>query len=355
MGRFSTFMRGRTVRVGNPRLALTSTRRAPRPGAGPSARLAAGLKIATAVKKAMKSRTSTALVHQRRRRLGPNHSAIQNAGGVITRSKYVSANPMSLSAKIRSKASMPTFLVQNAPSQFNALCGFQGVYWQALQNRVQLTEYYNQLPVPVPVGNATRALYLDYTTADIHFTNASNASCTVDLYDIVCKQDNDLTSPLTAWANGIAMETNGLANNYEILGVLPTMSQQFNEFFKIVKVTHVNLAAGASHRHNIMLKYRKQIREQRVKENVNYAGISYFTMLVVRGVPISDKTGSDPAIREVSSAPIGIDVVTQISAKFRYTQDLDTDITLLNQMVSLAAPDVMNTFNSSAVPVAKAN
>lgn len=321
-----------------------------------SAGLAAYKKLKSTVAQRRVARANQLIRHERKYRLSPFHKSLNNAGGVITRSSYGATGVMSGKDYVRRNAAQPTYLVQNTPTQFNALCGEQGIFWLGLQNRSQLQQYFAQIPSSTPTNNKTRAIFVDYTIATSHYTNASNASCTIDLYDVVVKQDNDIASPLQAWSDGITMElvTPG-TGSINSLGILPNMSEQFKEFFKIVNVTHVNLAAGATHCHNISLKPRKVCKEQRVQENVNMTGWTYFTLVVVRGVPVSDKTGQDPAVREVSSAPIAIDVVYTISSKFRWIADIDTDLTVINGMVTLVNPDVMNTFNSQAVPVVQTN
>lgn len=304
---------------------------------------------------ARKTRTASKVVTlvERKRRLQPiDHKTIQNAGGIVTQSKFGSYRKPNFSALVRKHASSPNYSIVNQPGSFSALSGFQGFQFFPLMRQGELQPILNAMPAQAPAGNATRRFLLERVQANIVYTNASSASCTVDLYDIATKLDNDL-SISNAWQNGIAMETTLPAGTppVAVLGVKPWQSQQFKEFFKVVRTTHVNLAAGASHRHNISLGPNILLKEQRVLENVNYAGLTYFTLAVVKGVPVCD---DNDVPRLVSTAPITIDRVSEVNMKYRWISDTDTDLYITNNMVTLLQPEAMNVFQGQATAVTKA-
>lgn len=327
-------LRGGTVRIGNPgRMFRKYSRKA------------------VAAKPASRARLGSKTLTQPRRRRQPlDNKTIQNAGGIVTQSYFKAYNRPNVSAFIRKHASSPNYIVTNSPSSFSALSGFQGFAFFGLSSRNDMSSILSAMPTQAPSGNATRRFLLERVQSNIVYTNASSASCTLDLYDIAVKQDNDLTAT-GAWTNGIAMETTVTATPVNILGIKPWQSQQFKEFFKVVRTTHVNLAAGASHRHNISLAPNALLKEQRVVENLNYRGLTYFTLAVVKGVPVCD---DNDAPRLVSTAPITIDVVREQNVKYRWVTDTDTDLYITNNMVTLLQPEAMNVFQGQATAVTKA-
>lgn len=302
---------------------------------------------------ARKARAATKVVTlvERKRRQPLDHKTIQNAGGIVTQSYYKAYRKPNFTALVRKNASSPNYQVGNGPNNFAALSGLQGYQSYPLMRRNELNLILNAMPAQAPTGNATRRFLLERVQSNIVYTNASSASCTLDLYDIAVKRDHDIASPADAWAAGIQMETTTPSSPVTILGIKPWQSQQFNEFFKVVRTTHVNLAAGAAHRHNIALSPNVLMKEQRIAENVCYAGITYFTLAVVKGVPVCDDSDVP---RLVSTAPIQIDVVREFSVKYRWVSDVDSDLYISNNLVTLLQPEAMNVFQGQATAVTKA-
>lgn len=336
MTRFFVGARGRSF-------TMRGTRKVPNP-VGPSARLTAKLRTK------LKTKTQTQLM-QKRKNKSQQSKPIQNPGNIITQSFFKSYRPPKFSALVRKNASSPNYEIINAPQTFEALGGFQGYHFQPLMQRSNFDRILAAMPAQAPAGNATRRFLVERVQMNIVYTNASSASCTLDLYDVAVKQDSDL-SPLTAYTAGLNMSAIPTsAVSPQILGAKLWHSSQFKEFFKVIRTTHVNLAAGASHKHNVSLSPNVIMKEQRIRENVNYKGITYITVAFVKGVPVCD---NNAVPRLVSTAPIQIDVVAEQNTKYRWVSDVDTDLYFTNNMVTLANPENMNVFEGAALPVTKA-
>lgn len=299
-------------------------------------------------RKFYKTKVGSATAVQRKRR-NIRRAPLQNPGGIITQSVFTRYNKASFSAKVRKNASNPNYEILNGVGNFEALSGFQSSMSHAHNAQGLLLSAIGKMPTPVPAGNFTRRMLLESYQRKTMFTNASSAGSILELYDIVTKQDNDLDAR-NAWIDGITMETTLPAGTppYNVLGVKLWHSQRFNEFFKVVKKTIVNLAPGASHQHAISLKPNLIIKEQRIRENVSYRGLTYFTIAVVKGVPVCDDADVP---RLVSTAPIKIDWVSEVSTKYRWVNDIDTDLYITNGLTTLIQPEVMNTFGSAPLPV----
>lgn len=306
----------------------------------------AGRRLGIALRTALRARTAT--ITQQKRKLKPiTAKTVQNAGGYITQSYFSAVRRAKGRALAVKKTSAPTYSVTNFPSTFNCPTGLQGAGFVVLLNRDFINPLFNLQQTPSPASNLTRNILLERVQANVVYTNALSASCTIDLYDIACKQDNDITNALQAWRVGLAMETTSSTPD-QMLGTKLWMSMKFKQFFKVLRCTHVNLAAGASHRHNISLSPNYLMNEQRCQENINYKGLTYTTIAIVKGVPVCD---DEVTPRLVSTAPIQIDEVWEINHKFRYVVDNDTDVFIQNNMISLVKPEVMNTFGSAPLPV----
>lgn len=341
MVKFYQGMRGRTARIANPRLPYGGfTRSAPvRPRLGPAKKVAS--KVA--------SKTRLGYPRRPRQARGP----IQNPGNIITQSKYSSYRKAMFGAAVRKAASSPNYEVINAPGNFEVLSGFQGAASSSLFTQAALLRIINAMPVAQPAGNFTRRFLLERLEQKITYTNASSASATLDLYQVAVKQDNDLVSALTAWQDGVTMETTLPAGTppWAVLGIKPWHSQRFKEFFKIVSHRAVNLAAGASHQHTVVLTPNVIMKEQRIRENNMYKGLTQFVLAVVKGVPVCDDADVP---RLVSTAPIQIDIVTENNTKYRWISDVDTDLYITNGLTTLLQPENMNVFQGQAQPVTKA-
>lgn len=337
-------VRGRTFRLENPRRGATY-----RAYQGPRARP----RLATAKRTAARTASKTMLTQPRQRRA--LRMPLQNPGNIITQSLYTAYRKAQFGAAVRKVASSPNYEVINGPGNFEALSGFQGAVSGSIFTQAALLRILNAMPNPagVPAGNFTRRFLLERIEQKVTYTNASSASCVLDLYQVAVKQDNDLVSALTAWQDGVIMETSLPAGTppWAVLGIKPWHSQRFKEFFKIVYSKSVNLAAGASHQHTTVLSPNMIMKEQRVRENNCYKGLTQFVLAVVKGVPVCDDADVP---RLVSTAPIQVDIVTENNTKYRWISDTDTDLYITNNLTTLLQPENMNVFQGQAQPVTKA-
>lgn len=342
MAKFQVGMRGRTVRLADPRLPY-----------GGSTRVARATRYGLAAAKAGRARVASKTMQQRPRQRKPLRMPIQNPGNIITQSRYVSYRKAQFGAAVRKAASAPNYEVINGPGNFEALSGFQGAASGSMFTQGALLRILNAMPTPAPAGNYARRFLLERLENKITYTNASSASCVLDLYQVVCKADNDLTSALAAWQDGVIMETTLPAGTppWAVLGIKPWHSQRFKEFFKIVHTKTINLAAGASHQHTTILSPNVILKEQRIRENNCYAGLTQFVLAVVKGVPVCDDADVP---RLVSTAPIQVDIVTENNTKYRWISDTDTDLYITNNLTTLLQPENMNVFQGQAQPVTKA-
>lgn len=312
-------------------------------------------KVASSVRPrlAVKPKTRSLTMVQRRRKHNQGRNPVQNPGGIITQTRYSSYRKPLFSAKVRKAASAPNYIVFNFPATFEALSGFQGATSTSIFNQGSLLGIIGAMPASAPTGNFTRRFLLERIEQKITYTNASSASCILDIYQVVCKQDNDLTSALAAWQDGVQMETSLPPGTppWAVLGIKPWHSQRFKEFFQVSKNYSINLSPGASHQHTVMLSPNVIMKEQRIRENNCYKGLTSFVLAIVKGVPVCD---DNDVPRLVSTAPIKIDIVSESNTKYRWIADVDTDLYITNNLTTLLQPESMNTFGSAPAAVTSA-
>jgi hypothetical protein len=169
--------------------------------------------------------------------------------------------------------------------------------------------------------------------------NATTQSCEIDLYDVVLKRD--MLVNLTFSANGISYTAPGFPAEYinvglqaqqgvnpssppnplpyNIVSCVPTDSQLFKQYFKIVKKTRVFMAPGACHKHTFTIKTNRMLDEYLVSGG--YQGIKGFTswtMMVIRGMPVYD---AETATVTSTTASTAIQCVRSQRIKYSYIAD----------------------------------
>lgn len=144
-------------------------------------------------------------------------------------------------------------------------------------------------------GNASIKLYAESLISNLELSNQSVAACTLDIYDCVAKvSSNNATfyGPTLCWNRGILEEDFTSGN---ILGggiytgtslfpyAVPTTSRMFNQYWKIVKRTTVEMDEGTSHSHVFNFSPHKIIDTQDFNQNPMIKGLTCCHFIVARG------------------------------------------------------------------------
>lgn len=184
-----------------------------------------------------------------------------------------------------------------------------------------------QLPVPGPAGNLTRRFLLQDMYGEFTFSNASNSTCYVYVYDILCKKDLDSTStqdstvllPNVAWNNGEIQQGNTLGNS--MIGTFPSKVKDFTSFYKILSKKGHFMKAGDVHKHKVSLKLNRLINESLISKSSYYGGLTHYTMICAYGVPC-DNDAVPPVVTTSNGA---LDMVYTTQYRYKWMQDYDTD------------------------------
>lgn len=191
------------------------------------------------------------------------------------------------------------------------------------------TYTYNANLGAVGAGNDKTILESCQTTTT--FTNQTNTPTFVDIYDIVARRDiqvmganSEFYDPAKCWTFGSGTVAGNVASTR--LGTTPFMSTLFTQFWKVLRVTRLNLAAGetAEHRathkpmrvwdHSIDYVVRNSIATdttiQLTVDEGAFKNLTHYTMVVAMGAP------GDPDTDSVGTLVSKLDWVTTKNYKY---------------------------------------
>jgi len=195
-------------------------------------------------------------------------------------------------------------------------------------------------PIP-PGGINAQKFMMEGVEANVTLTNQSSCPCIVDLYDVSVKinptpspvsygDNNDVSSPIAAWRSGLNQTAQTIGpypqagapsaiDPHMLLGVLPTDSPLFRDYYRINKRTTVEMGPTSTHVHRLVSTHKKVFDVLEVVTAtaqspvfLNWGPFTRHLFAVVRGNPVFDET-----ITRAVTAPIC--VLVQISERYRYS------------------------------------
>lgn len=175
---------------------------------------------------------------------------------------------------------------------------------------------------------ASRVLH-NSVKGELVMSNASVFTTSCTIYDIMARRDLHLgvgagtaeSFPTTAWLTGLNYE-GGLVSDFKVVGCTPFQSEQFNQFFKVVKVTHLELNPGGVNRHIVSFTPNRIIHNEVVEANsYGLKDLTCWTMVVFHGQPAHDSTN---LATEVTVSSASIDFIQSAAYRYRYVQNTST-------------------------------
>lgn len=148
-------------------------------------------------------------------------------------------------------------------------------------------------------------LFVESAEQYVLFTNVTNASIVVDIYDCVAKRDNASNyQPTDQWEQGQAVDEAGILTNQSSVtlrgtGVpfsVPQSSRVFNQFYTVKKHVRVELAQGRTHEHTHKHIANKMVDMSMLNTTGSYIvkGVTSYVLLVIRGQPCTIGNNSIP-------------------------------------------------------------
>jgi len=208
-------------------------------------------------------------------------------------------------------------------------------------DQFNLQQLYARLPVTDLSGNLNRRMLLDRFNSETTFSNGTNASCYVHVYDVMAKHDIDsvdtsLISPAVAWQSGELQQGNTVGVN--LLGTEPKKAELFKQHYKILQHTKHFMKPGDIHKHHVSINFNKFVNEARIANSKSFSGMTIWTMIVCHGTPGQDDTPITPVV----STTAGVINMTQTTNySYRWTQDKQNSNAVNGTLLQPAALEVV--------------
>lgn len=207
-----------------------------------------------------------------------------------------------------------------------------------------------------PSGAGFLTTHALFTSASLKhtITNDENTNIFVDIYDIVARKDvsasaTNAATPDLAFYQGLVDENN--ASQYTNIGSTPFRSALFTQFYKVHKITHCCLATGQSHQHRVSWSPNRVVnREEANYSTGNIGGLTYYTMVVIKGGPVDALSASST----VSTAYAKISYTTEVEYRYTFISDSKTNYFASNTLPTTltGGANVMNSASGVVIPEA---
>lgn len=264
-----------------------------------------------------------------------------NAG--TTTSYYNSYQRPNPGLRYIKKTNAPQHFHVNASLRVEGLTGRQGVSQMELG---LLTDLYAMI-VTVPGYTDNTQAFLDNVQTEWSFTNQSEATCYMDLYEVTPRYMSAIgETPSWAFNKGLVDAGIGVAGA-ATLGAMPYMSPAFTTMFKIHKRYRLELAQGQTHRH--FSKYQMGYKWNNQLYDIFAGGVAAaneaynprttrFLMMVVSGQALNDSTTKT----NVSTASTAVDIVAKTRYTWFYGEPSSTNYKFANFLPTITTESILD-------------
>lgn len=148
----------------------------------------------------------------------------------------------------------------------------------------EITKIANGTPTTFPENPIK--IFLKGVKSKLFIRNQLNSVVRMTMYDIVTTRTTPGTGyddPIEAWQKGLTdLGSTGAEKN---VGATPYISPEFRQYYKVQKVTTVNLEAGQQHEHNVYFAVNRVCDSTRWSNYTSNAigQLTHFTMVVWHG------------------------------------------------------------------------
>lgn len=189
-----------------------------------------------------------------------------------------------------------------------------------------LSQIYTNIATSAVYGTnsvKTLKIFLNSVTVETLITNQTNATARLILYDIVCRRDTDnstLLNPSYVLKNTMVDVANeagsiGTNTNYQTIGFSPFTCKAFTTFYKVRKVTYLDLPAGQNHVHRTTCHPSRWINDELIRYTANgIKNLTGYTVIQQHGYPDDYSGGTSTVVTGSTS----IDYVTKYSYTYQY-------------------------------------
>lgn len=308
---------------------------------GKAARSAPVRRAASAAMSAVSSGLSASLTSRR-----TQYVTIKPGGA--TTSLFSHKSPCPKYMKQVFKEMSPQVYVSNSGNRTTTVTGQQGNGWYLCLQASGVAGDYTSTTSDMPAilnqiygGAATGAqktgrLYFKSVQQNLMLTNNQTNNCFVDIYDVVAKRDGN-QGIAGSWHQGLIDQ--GMSVGAVGINIVPTMSTTFNQHWKVLKKTSIELGPGVSHRHISSIKFNKAFNAERLQDaSVQFGGLTTGIMYVFWGAPDHDAT----SVTAVSTGSALIDAVYSKQIMYTYAQPQQTATKYLSGLGTITTERAVN-------------
>lgn len=222
--------------------------------------------------------------------------------------------------------------------------GKQAMTTYSMLDNIQLNQIIQTIPQITSAALIdTGKVYIEDVKLTQTYTNVDLATSYLTIYDIVPRFNIPLTTPIAmspenAWDKGLEDQSLVPALNDNILDpyAKPFASQLFCLFYKINKVTTVELQQGQSHCHNVTHHINKPWYGQMSDIFFWHRNHTKFTLSVITGTPINDLTSKSL----VSTSSCAVDIVTKQIVTYTYAAVQRTIRSSQNSLSAITSAEI---------------
>jgi len=187
--------------------------------------------------------------------------------------------------------------------------------------------------IQIPNYNNTTQAFLHSIVTETTFTNVNEATCYLDLYEVVPRYSfTTAYEPGTSWNNGLIDA--GLTSGAQTLHTVPTMSTNFASLWNIKKKIRIELAQGQSHRHTatylLGYKWSEQLYAT-MGANTYFPKTSRALLYVAYGAPVNSEDRT-----QVTTSTTNLDIVQKSRFVFYYNQPTRSHYTFVDSLPALS-------------------
>jgi len=304
---------------------------------------------------------------------------IKHEPGVLSTSAWLSSSRPSKSLSLMERVGTRNIYTSNGSGQITNSSGYWGISNIKHLEKHDFQAILQEIPYEAQasgggINSAPRRFVLESYLSDLAFSNFSTATVELELYDVVCRKDlpllNDFTIgglgtynvgayPADYIVQGLAAAQGTLTPALQsamLIGSSPFDSPWFNEYFKVVKRTIVQLSAGAGHRHQVSLKPNRLLKEEALTYTatgddaaggmVCDAGFQCFTLVMLRPYPAMDSTTGHVGL--VSTPKTSVGYTQQVRIAYTRIANTSAKLTYNTAIPQFPSTDVMVQVNATS-------
>jgi len=244
-----------------------------------------------------------------------------NKGTGLSTTNYTFGKAINIPKGVRTNGYKCNYIVSNVDENFNIenpSTVFKGVKQYITANDATLQALITAIGsdatiINVSTSDETANMYLSNISSEITITSATNLNCSLRIYECVAKRDTNIANyrtPIDAWKNGIDKAEGSQDDTfYQAIGIYPSNSPFFRDYWIVDAYYDVPLGAGKTHIHKSTYNTNMTIPYSFILNHGGSAVLSGLTrayLFVLSSSPIHDSTNESNVALGLANVDINI-------------------------------------------------